>query len=92
MMMGNFGLNGGIPWFADTVGASCFVCKQAMETVKHFLLACPRFRENFDSLWDTLKTKVTELNQTDGDQYVNFATNFVQHYKILLFGGSAVTI
>ena len=36
---------------------------------------CPRFKENLDSLWDKLKTKVRHLNPIDGDQIVNF-TNY----------------
>ena len=49
-IMGNSGLNGSIPWFTNTEGATCFVCKQGVETVNHFLLECPGFKENLDSL------------------------------------------
>ena len=85
--MGNFGLNGGIPWLNDTEGANCFVCKQGVKTVNHFLLECPGFKENLDSLWDKLKTKARSLNPTDGDQIVNFITNLDQHHKMLLLLG-----
>ena len=81
--MANFGLNGGIPWLTDTEGATCFVCKQGVETVNHFLLECPEFKENFDSLWDKLKTKARDLNPIDGDQIVNFISNLDQHQKML---------
>ena len=37
-LMGNFGLNGGIPWLSNTDGAACFLCKVDIETVNHFLL------------------------------------------------------
>ena len=40
-IMENFGLNGDIPWFNYTEGETCFVCKQGLETVTHFLLECP---------------------------------------------------
>ena len=60
--MGNFGLNGGISWITNTEGATCFVCKQGVETVNHFLPECPGFKENLDSLWDKLKTKARHLN------------------------------
>ena len=53
-IMGNVGLNGGIPWIA----ATCFVCKQGVETIELFLLECPGFKENFESLWQKLKTKL----------------------------------
>ena len=49
-LMGNFGLNGGIPWLSNTDGAACFLCKVDIETVNHFLLDCPNFREHFDSV------------------------------------------
>ena len=55
--MRNFGLNGGIPRITYTEGATCFVCKQRVETVNHFLLERSEFKENLDSLWDKLKTK-----------------------------------
>ena len=67
-IMGNFGLNGGIPRLTDTEGANCFVCKQSVETVNHSHLECPGFKENLDSLWDKLKIKARNLNPTDGDQ------------------------
>ena len=86
--MGNFGLNGGIPWITNTEGATCFVCKQGVETVNHFLLECPGFKENLDSLWEKLKTKARHLNPVDGDQIVDFITNLDQHSKMfLLLGG-----
>ena len=78
--MGNFGLN--------TKGASCFVCKQGVETVNHFLLECPGFKENLDSLWDKLKTKARHLNLVDGDQIVDFITNLDQHNNTFLLLGS----
>ena len=85
--MGNFGLNGGIPWLTNTEGATCFICKQGVETVNHFLLECPGFKENLDSLWDKLKTKARHLNPIDGDQIVNFITNLDQHNQMLLLLG-----
>ena len=66
-IMGNFGLNGGSSWLTDTEGATCFVCKQGVETVNHFFLECPGFKENLDPLWDKLKTKARHLNPVDGD-------------------------
>ena len=91
-IMGNLGANGGIlritnPWFTNTEDAICFVCKQGVETVNHFLLECPLFKENLDSLWDKLKTKARHLNPVDGDQIVDFITSLHQHNKMLLLLG-----
>ena len=90
--MGNVGLDGGIPWITDTKGATCFVCKQGGETVNHFLLECPGFKENLDSLWDKLKTKARHLNSVDGDQTVDFITNLDQHNKMFLFLGGSLQL
>ena len=54
-----------------------------MEPVNHFFLECPGFKENFDSLWDKLKTKAKDLRPVDGDQILNFTTNSDQHHKKL---------
>ena len=72
--MGNFGLNGGIHRLTDTEGATCFVCKQGVETVNHSLLECPGLKENLDFLSDKLKTKAKHLNPIDGDQIVDHHT------------------
>ena len=59
-----------------------------METVNHFFLECPGFKENLESLWEKLKTKARHLNPVDGDQIVDFITNLDQHNKMfLLLGG-----
>ena len=42
-LMGNFGLNGGIPWLSNTDGATCFLCKVDIETVNHFCFIAPTF-------------------------------------------------
>ena len=39
-LMGQYGLSGGIPWLRNSDGAFCFVCKQDVESVTHFLLDC----------------------------------------------------
>ena len=32
----------------------------------HFLLDCSYFKNNFDSVWNKLKLKIAQSNQTDG--------------------------
>ena len=49
-LAGNFGLNGGVPWLSNTEDALCFICKENVENVNHFLLECREFRNNFDSI------------------------------------------
>ena len=50
-LMGNFGLNGGIPWLSNTDGAIYFPCKLDIETVSHFLLDRSNFREHLTLCW-----------------------------------------
>ena len=57
-LMGNFGLNGSLPWLQNTDGAICFICKDDIESVTYFFLDCSYFRNNFESLWDKLKIKI----------------------------------
>ena len=82
--MGQFGLSGGIPWLRDSDGAFCFVCKQDVESVTHFLLDCNYFRQNFLSLWRNLKIKITVSNQADGVNICQFTDNLDRHHKVLL--------
>ena len=49
-LMGNFGLNGSLPWLQNTDGAICFIRKEDIESVTHFFLDCSYFRNNFESL------------------------------------------
>ena len=39
-LMSNFGLKGCIPWLQNTDGTICFICKEQIESVTHFLLDC----------------------------------------------------
>ena len=91
--MSNFGLNGCIPPLQSTDGAICFICKEEIESVIHFLLDCSYFRNNFDSLWNKLKLKIARSNQTDGVYICNFITNLDQNNKVLLLlGGLALSL
>ena len=75
----------------NTDDAICFICKDEIESVTHFLLDCSHFRNNFDSLWNKLKLKIAQFNQTAGVYICNFITNLDQNNKILLLlGGLAL--
>ena len=80
--MGNFGLNGAIPWLCNTDGVISFLCKVDIETVSHFLLHCPNFREHVDSLWVKLTVQVT-LSDIDGRQMSEFIAKLDRHQKAL---------
>ena len=44
-LMGNFGLDCGVPWHVGTNGSLCLICKQGTEDVTHFLLDRPFFKQ-----------------------------------------------
>ena len=71
----------------DTEGALCFICKEDIENTDHFLLDCPQFKENFDSIWRNLDRKVMRSNPTDGIQIADFIKGLNCQHKVLLVGG-----
>ena len=87
-IMGNFGFNGGVSWLSHTQGALCFICKENVKNVSHFLYDCKEFRQNFDSIWLNLKQKVISANPTDGSQIFDFISHLDRQQKtLLLLGG-----
>ena len=83
-LMGNFGLNACVPWLKDTDCALCFICKEDIENTYHFLLDCPQFEENFDSIWRDLDLKIMSSNPKDGIQIANFIKGLNRQHKIML--------
>ena len=57
---------------------------QGTEDVTHFLLDCPFFKENVDSVWLNIKPRITEINPLDGTQICNFISNLDWDSKVLL--------
>ena len=86
-LMGNFGLDGSLPWLQNTDGAICFICKEDIESVTDFFLDCSYFRNNFESLWDKLKIKIATSNPIDGAYICNFIKNLDENNRVLLLLG-----
>ena len=78
--MGNFGLNGSLPWLQNTDGAICYTCKEDTESVAHLFLDCSYFRNNFESLWNKLKFKIASSKPTDGPYICNFISLVMKGY------------
>ena len=92
-LMGNLCLNGGIPWLFKTEGSLCFICEGNTETVYHHFIECSPFRNNYNSLWSDLKTKIINFNQTDGITISDFITNLDPHKKdLILLGGLSLPL
>ena len=85
--MSNFGFNASVPWLKDTEGALCFICKEDIENTDHFLLDCPQFKENFDSIWRNLNLKIMGSNPLDGIQSANSISGLNRQHKIMLLVG-----
>ena len=83
----NFGSNCGVPWHAGTNDSLCLICKQGTKDVTHFLLDCPFFKENIDSVWLNIKARITETNPFDGTQICTFISSQDQDSKVLLLQG-----
>ena len=86
-LMGNFGLNGGVPWHVGTNGSLCLICIEDTEDVTQFLFDCPFFKEDVDSVWLNIKARITETNPLDGTQICNFISNLDGDSKVLLLLG-----
>ena len=86
-LMGNFGLNSGLPWHVGTNGSLCLIGKEGTEDVTHFLLDCLYFKENVDSVWLNIKARITKTNPLDGTQICSFIRNLDGDSKVLLLLG-----
>ena len=72
---------------AQMDGYLCLICKEGTEDVTHFLLDCPFFKENVDSVWLNIEARITETNPLDGTEICNFISNLDGVSKVLLLLG-----
>ena len=86
-LQGTLALTEGVPWLSNTEDALCFICKEDVENVNHFLLECREFRNNFDSIWLDLRQKIVSVSPTDGPQIFDFIHHLNQRHKVLLLLG-----
>ena len=68
----------------DVTALICFICKENVENVNHFLLECREFRNNFDSIWLNLRQKIVSVCPIDGPQIFYFIHHLNQRHKVLL--------
>ena len=68
----NFGLDGGVPLLSNTEDALCFICKENVENVNHFLSECREICNNFDSIWLNLRQIIVSVSPIDGPQFFYF--------------------
>ena len=92
-LAGNLGLNGGVPWLSNTEDALCFICKENVENVNHFLSECREFLDNFDSIWLNLRQKIVSVSPIHGPQIFYFIHHLNQRHKLFsTIGGIATSI
>ena len=60
-LMGNHGLQGGIPWLKETDQAICPLCKSGNEDLTHFLLKCSALKDEWKLSRESLFSKVWNL-------------------------------
>ena len=87
-LMGNLGLNAGVPWLSDTDGQKCFICKNDVEDAGHFFFDCMSFRENYTILWSNLETTLFNANPLESNSMFSFLVNLDRKHKTMfLLGG-----
>ena len=86
-IMGNFGLNGGVPWLEGTNGCVCYICQEGVEDNLHFLLDCSFLREYFSLLWSKLQQKILKLDLVDGPGIISYLNNLDCANKVLFLLG-----
>ena len=78
------------PWLQNTDGAICFICKEDIESVTHFFLYCFYFRNNFESLWNKLKTKIARSNPMELISVISSKNLDGNNIVLLLSGGGGL--
>ena len=87
-LMGNFGLNTGVPWLSDMDGQKCFISKNGVEDAGHFFFDGMSFRENYTIIWSNLKTTLFNANPLESKSMFSFLVNLDRKHKTMfLLGG-----
>ena len=61
-LMGNCGLNGGVPWRTDTDVVLCFICETEVEGLNQFVANCPNFKDQFVLIWTSkISVRIPEM-------------------------------
>ena len=85
-LLGNLGLNAGVPWLSDTDGRKCFICKNGVKDAGHF-------RENVTILWSNLKTTLFNANPLESNFMSSFLVNLDRNHKTMfLLGGLSLPL
>ena len=71
----------GIPWLTNADGALCFICKTEVEALDHFVVNCPNFKDQLESLWSSLGDKIISSNSIVVGAIADFIKN-LKHYQI----------
>ena len=86
-LMGNFGPNASVPWLRIPKAHFALFVRRISKNSNHFLLDCPQFKENFDSIWRNLDPKIMRSNPTNGIQIADFIKRLNRQRKIMLLVG-----
>ena len=66
-LMGNLGLQSGVPWLRIESEDKCLLCHTEKENMIHFVLRCPYFFNDWKSFWYRLRQVVLASRSSDGD-------------------------
>ena len=71
-LMGNLGLQSGIPWLGNKSEGKCLLCSIEKEDIIHFALRCPYFFCGWKSFWYRLRQVVLATSDGDAQTFLLF--------------------
>ena len=74
-LIGNYGLQSGLPWLRKDKSDACLLCKTECEDLSHFVLRCPYFRNDWIRFWLLMKNFLLQLNDPESELLLFFLKN-----------------
>ena len=74
-LIGNYGLQSGLPWLRKEKSDACLLCKTESEDLSHFVLRCPYFRNDWIRFWLLMKNFLLRLNDPESELLLFFLKN-----------------
>ena len=86
-LMGNLGLQSGVPWLRIKGEDKCLLCHIEKEDMIHFALRCPYFVNDWKSFWYRLRQIVLASGDVDAQTFLLFVKNLDNNSQIRLLTG-----
>ena len=86
-LMGNLGLQSGVPWLRIKGEDKCLLCHIEKEDMIHFALRCPYFFNDWNSFWYRLRQIVLASGDGDAQTFLLFVKNLDNDSRTRLLTG-----